>query len=181
MVAMSNKNQYIAYYLQCAGVNPMQPSYDSFKKTYDEMVDLVVSVVEGAGSSGACTGPPAAFEAIVVALAELKVIIDEGGYLLSCDMVQPLVQNLAYDKFCDQMVDTIFLVWLVLAVGGFLTILALCLAPCITRALFPGEDDSEDPEKPGEGAAPEGDDLEGVVPEPEKEVSPHGVIDFAEL
>lgn len=125
MVAMSNKNQYIAYYLQCAGVNPMQPSYDSFKKTYDEMVDLVVSVVEGAGSSGACTGPPAAFEAIVVALAELKVIIDEGGYLLSCDMVQPLVQNLAYDKFCDQMVDTIFLVWLVLAVGGFLTILAL--------------------------------------------------------
>ena len=44
--------------------------------------------------------------------------------------------------------QTLFLIWLVLGIGGLLTLVALCIAPCVTPALFPDDDDAEDdPEK----------------------------------
>ena len=63
---------------------------------------------------------------------------------MSCDSVQPLVQKLTYDSFCDEIVQTLFLIWLVLGIGGLLTLVALCIAPCVTPALFPDADDAED-------------------------------------
>ena len=97
--------------------------------------------------TGACTGPPAAFAAILVALDDLGRLIDEGGTLLSCDSVQPLVQKLTYDSFCDEMVQTLFLIWLILGIGGLLTLVALCISPCVTPALFPDGDAEDDPKK----------------------------------
>ena len=66
---------------------------------------------------------------------------------MSCDSVQPLVQKLTYDSFCDEIVQTLFLIWLVLGIGGLLTLVALCIAPCVTPALFSDDDDAEDDPK----------------------------------
>ena len=95
---------------------------------------------------------------------------------MSCDSVQPLAQELTYDSFCDEIVQTLFIIWLVLGIGGLLTLVALCIAPCVTPALFPDDDDAEDdpenkycedPEEEAkeresvsseEGAAPAGDE-----------------------
>ena len=53
----------------------------------------------------------------------------------------------AYDSFCDEIVQTLFLIWLVLGIGGLLTLVALCIAPCVTPALFLDDDDAEDDPK----------------------------------
>ena len=53
----------------------------------------------------------------------------------------------AYDSFCDEIVQTPFLIWLVLGIGGLLTLVALCIAPCVTPALFLDDDDAEDDPK----------------------------------
>ena len=66
---------------------------------------------------------------------------------MSCNSVQPLVQKLTYDSFCDEIVQTLFLIWLVLGIGGLLTLVALCIAPCVTPALFPDGDAEDDPKK----------------------------------
>ena len=92
----------------------------------------------------ATTGPPDEFAEILFRLDDIGRLIDEGGTLLSCDSVQPLVQKLTYDSFCDEIVQTLFLIWLVLGIGGLLTLVALCIAPCVTPALFPDDDDAED-------------------------------------
>ena len=34
---MGNRNEYLAYYLQCEGDNPMQATYDEFKAIYHVM------------------------------------------------------------------------------------------------------------------------------------------------
>ena len=116
--------------------------------------------------TGACTGPPAAFAAILVALDDLGRLIDEGGTLLSCDSVQPLVQKLTYDSFCDEMVQTLFLIWLILGIGGLLTLVALCIAPFVTPALFPIDDDAEDdPEDKGGEDPEEAKELDSVSSE----------------
>ena len=44
-------------------------------------------------------------------------------------------------------VQTLFLIWLVLGIGGLLTLVALCIAPCVTPALFPDGDAEDDPKK----------------------------------
>ena len=53
----------------------------------------------------------------------------------------------AYDSFCDEIVQTLFLICLVLGIGGLLTLVALCIAPCVTPALFLDDDDAEDDPK----------------------------------
>jgi hypothetical protein len=105
ITAMGNRNEYLAYYLQCDGVNPMQANYDKFKAIYNVMAALLRQVIPVAEDT-ACTGPPAAFAAILAALDEIDQLIAEGGTLLSCDSVQPLVQKLTYDSFCDEMAQT---------------------------------------------------------------------------
>ena len=35
---MGNRNEYLAYYLQCEGENPMQTTYDDFKAIYHVVV-----------------------------------------------------------------------------------------------------------------------------------------------
>ena len=92
-------------------------------------------------------------------------------------------------------VQTLFLIWLVLGIGGLLTLVALCIAPCVTPALFPdgvAEDDpkkyDEDPEaseaseaKEGDepawhGSSVEVDDLwPGTTTAPAQEVSPRSM------
>ena len=145
---MGNRNEYLAYYLQCEGENPMQTTYDEFKAIYQVMDDLFRQVIPIAEENGICTGPPDEFATILFRLDDIGRLIDEGGTLLSCDSVQPLVQKLTYDSFCDEIVQTLFLIWLVLGIGGLLTLVALCIAPCVTPALFPDDDDAEgDPEK----------------------------------
>ena len=42
----------------------------------------------------------------IAALDDIGRLIDEGGTLLSCDSVEPLVQKLTYDSFCDEMAQT---------------------------------------------------------------------------
>ena len=44
-------------------------------------------------------------------------------------------------------VQTLFLIWLVLGIGGLLTLVALCISPCVTPALFPDDDAEDDPKK----------------------------------
>ena len=141
---MGNRNEYLAYYLQCEGENPMQTTYDEFKAIYQVMDDLFRQVIPIAEENGICTGPPDEFATILFRLDDIGRLIDEGGTLLSCDSVQPLVQKLTYDSFCDEIVQTLFLIWLVLGIGGLLTLVALCIAPCVTPALFPDDDDAED-------------------------------------
>ena len=84
----------------------MQATYDEFKLIFHVMDALFRDVIPVVEDTGACTGPPAAFAAILVALDDLGRLIDEGGTLLSCDSVQPLVQKLTYDSFCDEMAQT---------------------------------------------------------------------------
>ena len=81
--------------------------------------------------------------------------------------MQPLVQKLTYDSFCDEIVQFLFLIWLVLGIGGLLTLVALCIAPCVTPALFPDDDDAEDnPEnKYGEDPEEEAKERESVSSE----------------
>ena len=74
---------------------------------------------------------------------------------MSCNSVQPLVQKLTYDSFCDEIVQTLFLIWLVLGIGGLLTLVALCIAPCVTPALFPDDADAEDDAEDKGGEDPE--------------------------
>ena len=108
----------------------------------------------------------------------------------------------AYDSFCDEIVQTLFLIWLVLGIGGLLTLVALCIAPCVTPALFLDDDDAEDdpkkydedPEEAKErdsvssedGAAPAGDEpawhgssveVDDLLPSaaPAQEVSPRSM------
>ena len=81
--------------------------------------------------------------------------------------MQPLAQELTYDSFCDEIVQTLFIIWLVLGIGGLLTLVALCIAPCVTPALFPDDDDAEDnPEnKYGEDPEEEAKERESVSSE----------------
>ncbi|CAH0375307.1 unnamed protein product [Pelagomonas calceolata] len=147
ITAMGDRNEYLAYYLQCEGENPMQGTYDEFKAIYHVMDAAFKRVIPVAEENGICTGPPDAFASILAALDEIGWLIDDGGTLLSCDSVQPLVQKLTYDSFCDEIVQTLFLIWLILGIGGLLTLVALCIAPCVTPALFPDDDDAEDDPK----------------------------------
>ena len=52
-------------------------------------------------------------------------------------------------------VQTLFLIWLVLGIGGLLTLVALCIAPCVTPALFPDDDDAEGDAEDKGGEDPE--------------------------
>ena len=85
-------------------------TYDEFKFIFHVMDALFRDVIPVVEDTGACTGPPAAFAAILAALDEIGWLIDDGGTLLSCDSVQPLVQKLTYDSFCDEIVQTLFLI-----------------------------------------------------------------------
>ena len=105
---------------------------------------LNLSCARVRATDGICTGPPDAFADILWSLDYIGGLIEDGGTLLSCDSVQPLVQKLTYDSFCDEIVQTLFLIWLVLGIGGLLTLVALCIAPCVTPALFPDDDDADD-------------------------------------
>ena len=147
ITAMGDRNVYLAYYLQCEGENPMLATYEAFKAIYNLMDAAFKKVIPVAEENGICTGPPEAFETILENLDFIGVLIDEGGILLSCDSVQPLVQKLTYDSFCDEIVQSLFLIWLVLGIGGLLTLVALCIAPCVTPALFPEDDADDNPEK----------------------------------
>ena len=163
---MGDRNVYLAYYLQCEGENPMLATYEAFKAIYNLMDAAFKKVIPVAEENGICTGPPEAFETILENLDYIGVLIDEGGILLSCDSVQPLVQKLTYDSFCDEIVQSLFLIWLVLGIGGLLTLVALCIAPCVTPALFPDDDDAEDdPEDKGGEDAEEAKELDSVSSE----------------
>ena len=81
--------------------------------------------------------------------------------------MEPLAQKLTYDSFCDEMVQTLFLIWLILGIGGLLTLVALCIAPCVTPALFPIDDDAEDDAEDKGGEDPEeAKELDSVSSEP---------------
>ena len=162
---MGDRNVYLAYYLQCEGENPMLATYEAFKAIYNLMDAAFKKVIPVAEENGICTGPPEAFETILENLDYIGVLIDEGGILLSCDSVQPLVQKLTYDSFCDEIVQSLFLIWLVLGIGGLLTLVALCIAPCVTPALFPEADAEDDPEDKGGEDAEEAKELDSVSSE----------------
>ena len=117
ITAMGDRNVYVAYYLQCEGENPMLPTYEAFKAIYQVMDAAFKKVIPVAEENGICTGPPDAFADILAALDDIGRLIDEGGTLLSCDSVQPLVKKLTYDSFCDEIVQTLFLIWLVLGLS----------------------------------------------------------------
>ena len=155
ITAMGDRNVYVAYYLQCEGENPMLPTYEAFKAIYQVMDAAFKKVIPVAEENGICTGPPDAFADILFHLDYIGALIDDSGILLSCDSVQPLAQELTYDSFCDEIVQTLFLIWLVLGIGGLLTLVALCIAPCVTPALFPDDDDAEDDPENKYGEDPE--------------------------
>ena len=56
------------------------------------------------------------------------------------------IRTLSLPRY-DEIVQTLFLIWLVLGIGGLLTLVALCIAPCVTPALFPDGDAEDDPKK----------------------------------
>jgi len=144
----------------------MLATYEAFKAIYNLMDIAFKKVIPVAEENGICTGPPDAFTDILFNLDYIGFLIDEGGILLSCDSVQPLAQKLTYDSFCDEIVQTLFLIWLVLGIGGLLTLVALCIAPCVTPALFPDDDAEDDPEKKyGEDPEEEAKERESVSSE----------------
>ena len=63
------------------------------------------------------------------------------------DGVEVMIQREAARNLISTQVQTLFLIWLILGIGGLLTLVALCIAPCVTPALFPDDDDAEDDPK----------------------------------
>ena len=63
------------------------------------------------------------------------------------DGVEVMIQREAARNLISTQVQTLFLIWLVLGIGGLLTLVALCIAPCVTPALFPDDNDAEDDPK----------------------------------
>ena len=63
------------------------------------------------------------------------------------DGVEVMIQREAARNLISTQVQTLFLIWLVLGIGGLLTLVALCIATCVTPALFPEDDAKDDPKK----------------------------------
>ena len=152
LVAVDSKNEYLAYYLQCEGVNPWQGDYEDLRDALDALVALEVD------GDGVCEGPPWAHEAFDESLETLDGIVDDRVQVyLDCETFQPYVQDLVYDDFCDKLVTSLYAVWVVLAAGGFATLAALVIEPGFARTI------RDDPNA-ARGALEDkkGDDSEGV-------------------
>ena len=132
LTADNDNNQYIAYYVKCEGTNPLEVDVSSM----DDAVDELSAYSEELEATGACTGVEAAFADIDEALESLQDSVTEiTNEVLSCESIQPIVEDLFYDGICDNTVEGLYRMWVVLAACGFTTYAGLLLMPFTTAAL----------------------------------------------
>jgi len=134
---INSRYEYIAYYLNCDGVNPLQADL----AILNEQLNQMEAAWQQAVASGACEGPPSAFNDVSNSLDDMQASLDIADELLECSNIQPLVRKLVYSAFCRDVLDGFYRLFVVLTVAGFVTLTALFLVPCAMVAFWPPDDE----------------------------------------
>lgn len=130
-------NKYLAYYLECAGTNPLETDVTTLDGAVD---DLRASVDKWIGTD-AC-GPTSALDAINDSANSLTASASTiTNDILSCAYISPAVRGLLYDALCDRAIEGLYRTWVVLAAAGFACYAALLATPFATGG---GGDDQDD-------------------------------------